>query len=816
MDTSLQDGLNSLKDFQLTNDVSSKSSKDFGEKIARQIDMQVSGVSNYFYLRNSRIRQNRAIANGKVNMVKFQDLLEMNGQVNYTNILWKSIMMGNTLISRLVGKWMGRNEKIHVKAVDAESLIARTNAVKEAEFVLHNKELLMQLEQASGLPMVGKDQFIPEDKDDIDLWKEEWQRLPEEISTEIHVNNVLAANGYSNGGVMKEKTLHDSAETGFVGTYTYLDNKGVVHVKWVKPENAIYSYTEYPDFRDTEMRGELISYKITEIRDMFPNMPEQELFELATTAKEYQLPDKLIWINQWNTSLVRPYDGWNIDFLRFEFKSYDKDTYLITETKKNKSTLIQKGVDTSIQIADNQQLVSKGKVNIYEGLYARVAKKMITWQVKKNMIRPLDPKQLGEAEFSYSFYMYQNSDMKNVAIPEKIEEPLDQMILTRLKMQQLVAKMRPTGSAVNEDALLEVTMGLGDSTDPMDVMKVYDQTGNIFYRGRDAEGNPIPVPITELQNSGFLGQMQGLIQLYQFHYQVLKDEVGEDPNLMQAAARPRVAEGNINTAIQQADDATDYMYDAYLHVMEETATKIACLTRLSVIGEADVYRTITKQQVLNKVYTIQVQELPDDQELANLQAMLNGALQMTPDFVMYIDPFKCMRMAKDNLKLGEAYFRSCQRKMLQSKMQTAAQQSQQNAEIQAAAAQQKSQGDLALEQTKGELDIQSKKVASDGLDKNAVINGIMQMYLEQQKTGQSLPTDVQPLAQAVLKNLIIPIVVQNQQEQQQIAQAMQQQQMAQQQAAQQQQMQSQQQSEGQEQPQENAQQEQQEPQQEAA
>ena len=35
--------------------------------------------------------------------------------------------------------------------------------------------------------------------------------------------------------------------------------------------------------------------------------------------------------------------------------------------------------------------------------------------------------------------------------------------------------------------------------------------------------NPIPIPITELANNGFLGQMQGLIQDYQFWYQTLKD-----------------------------------------------------------------------------------------------------------------------------------------------------------------------------------------------------------------------------------------------------------------------------------------------------
>ncbi len=49
-------------------------------------------------------------------------------------------------------------------------------------------------------------------------------------------------------------------------------------------------------------------------------------------------------------------------------------------------------------------------------------------------------------------------------------------------------------------------------------------TGDLYYRGKDAEGNPVPVPVTELANSGFLSQLQGLILLYDKHYSILKDE----------------------------------------------------------------------------------------------------------------------------------------------------------------------------------------------------------------------------------------------------------------------------------------------------
>ena len=89
-------------------------------------------------------------------------------------------------------------------------------------------------------------------------------------------------------------------------------------------------------------------------------------------------------------------------------------------------------------------------------------------------------------------------------------------------MQQVVARMRPTGAAIDESALQNIDYGLGDAGNKeIDYKKLYDQTGDIYYRGVDAEGNRVPIPIQELQNVGFLGQMDAL----------KKKEKGERPLL---------------------------------------------------------------------------------------------------------------------------------------------------------------------------------------------------------------------------------------------------------------------------------------------
>ena len=773
LDINASDAGQALKSFQLTTNVKSKSDFEYGRKVAQNIYATIYGNQTYFWIRNNRFRKNRQIANGKIDMSVFLDRLEMNGKANYVNINWKSIIIGNTIVGRLVSSWMSRNEKISVTAVDSNSAKKKKELADEAEFVFQNKDVLAQLQQESGIPIVPQDQFVAEDKDDLDLWKSEFNRLPEEILYSLGVNNVFQANGWDD--VLKERILHDSAEVGLVCTYTWMDDEGEIHVEWIRPENAIYSYSDFPDFRDTAYRGHVSSMKISEVRARFGKenggtLTEEQIFQLAQFAKEYQLTDKIKWMQDWNVAYLRPYDEWNIDLMNFEIRSLDSDVYTITKTKKNGSTIIRKG--KAEKLDENQEYVEEKKWNIYKGVYNPVTKTMLEWEIKKNMVRPQDPKEIGNAEFSYSFYMYKNYDQRNVAVPEKIEEPIEQMILSRLKIQQLVAKMVPAGAAIDVDAMQELDLGLGDSVKPLDVQKIWEQTGKLYYRGRDAEGNRIPVPITELANSGFAPQLNALIQLYQFHYQVLTQELGVDPNLMQQASQPRVAASNVETSRILANDATEYMYDAYMYVMEETAKKVACLLNTSVTHGAKKYRNLLKQDdVKDRNFTTRLKMLPTEIEVSKLEAMMNQAMASNPQLIMYIDPFKIIRIAKENAELGELYFRQGQKKFIKTEQDKAQQNSQQNAQIQQASLQAKSQGDAAL------LDKQTQ-----AKQREIILQGIFDLA----KANIPLPPALQQLSQELFQNIEMPLAMDNQQEQMAIQQMQQQQMQAAQQQAQQQ------------------------------
>jgi hypothetical protein len=612
---------------------------------------------------------------------------------------------------------------------------------------------------------------LPQDKDELDIWAKENNRLPEEIKYETGTNSILEQEGLFD--VVKEKILHDSAGVGLVGLYTWMDEKGQIHDEYVKPENCIYSYSEYPDFRDTTWRGRVIGRKISEIRKKYSvefggKMTEEELFQLAQTAKEYQVPDKLRWTGEWSYALLRPYDEWNIDCIEFAFKSLDSDGFNMKVTPSG--TLIM-DKSKKPKLPEYKEYIEDDGWNMYFGVYARDANKMLEWGLMKNQIKAQDIKEIGNVEFPFSFYMYQNNDMRNVAIPEKIEKPFEQMTLILLQMEKVIARYKPPGAKVNVNSVRELDLGLASLAKPLELERHYEQTGTYYYTDTDAEGNKIENPITEIANTAFRENAEGLIRMYQFWYQTLKDELGEDPNLPAQATQPRVTEGNVQTSIQQGDFATNDMYGAYLHVMEDAARKTACLMHDSISFGAKVYRHIIgEDEVQGRVFATKVKMLPNDREIAVLEQQINQAIAANKDLVIYLNTFKIMRIAKTDVKLAEEYFRLAMKRMLQSQMAQAQQNQEATFTAQNESVKTKGKEDRETENAKGDIDIKKVQIQED----SAVKVSLSAMFTSLLKDGNQIPASMQPVFNAWVENTMIPMVAQNEEQKSAIIQQYQQ------------------------------------------
>jgi hypothetical protein len=798
--TSVPDGVDALKKFQLTTEgIKDKSSRAYGLAISKYIAATTSfNSAGYYFNRNARFIKNRNYANGQLDIkAMFQDRFKFNSKQNYIALNWQALQIVNRIISGLVGRWMTRNEKVQVKAIDNLSQTQKQDQYNEIEYILENRRRIEELQEKSGVQLIPENDFLPADKEELNLWQAQFQRLSEEILYELGCNDVLTSNGVFD--VIKEKMLHDIAETGFCGTYTWMDSEGVIHVRRVKPENAIYSWSEYDDFRDSSWLGEAPTIKISEIRREYgkefnPDNPfaltEKEIWDkVVPQAKEYQYQSNIGWNDIYINAFLRPYDEWNVRSIQYELRTVDSEPYTVTKTRTN-STYTQKGLPVTKtgkakeKPSENQNIIGDSNWNIYRGVYLPDCDILIKWSLKDNMIRSQDPKEIGNSEFSYSYYMFQNYMMRNLAIPQKIEAAVDGMILALLKMQQIMARLVPSGWAIDETALQNIDYGVGDANEPIDHAKVYFQTGLLYYRGLDADGTTrIPPPIQEIANNGFVGQMQGLIANYQFNYQTLKDELGEDPNLITAALQPRVTAGNVEASQESSAYATDYNYRAYAECIKMTSRKISCLLKDSVTyGSAAYQKLVKKEDVDRRQFSTDIRFLPTQQDLARFDAMMNQTIAANPELLSFLDPFQLLRVAKEDVKLAELMFRQAQKKLILFQRQSAMENQQQTIEGQIKSAQMAEEEKRATEQLKIDGDIKKTQITGEAQNRTSVIN-MVTAWLTPNADGTigKVPPEYQPLVNAVVQNIMVGAVAATEEQKQQIVAQMQQAQMEQEQ-----------------------------------
>jgi hypothetical protein len=499
-----------ILNFHLGNS-SLKREKEEGLKISRFL--QKAYNSGYFSTRNKKFEKNRKFSRGKQPMAEFLDLLNVDGKEAFVNLDMKAPAIAPKFMQVIIGGFMKREEKVKASAVDPVSTERKVYDKEEAEFRMKYGKEVESMEQEVGVRLMPKGQYTPENYEELELYFGLEYQLPEEVLFEKGCDYVFHENGWP---VIKRKLLEDIAETGIGATKVSTGVNGKIDVRRVVPENSFYGFSQYDDFRDVSFIGEVLSMKIIDIRNNYPNLPEDKLFLLAKNAKQYNQSVK--WDDRFRYSIDRPYDDWTVDVLDYEIKTIDSMVYQAKTNKYGNLIAVDKK-DKAYQVnGDNKEAISKDMYVIYRGVYVLNTDVMLEWGPAKNMIKPSTIKEMSDAFFSYSVYMHENLDLENMAIPERMETSIRQMTLAHLKIQQLIAKLRPSGLIIDIDSLSDINIGQAKALTPLELQAVYDQTGNIYYKRRTEDGDQMNgVPIQEAPNSGSVSQIQQLIMVYN-HY----------------------------------------------------------------------------------------------------------------------------------------------------------------------------------------------------------------------------------------------------------------------------------------------------------
>ena len=672
----------------------SKLKRDTDEGLKISKFLQKAYNSGYFSRRNKKFEKNRKFARGKQPMQEFLDLLNVDGKEAFVNLDMKAPAIAPKFMQVIIGGFMKRDEKVRATAIDPISVERKKYDRDEAEFRMNFGDEVRGIEEQVGIKLMAEGEFTPEDYDELELYFGLEYQLPEEILFEKGCDYVFYENGWS---VIKRKLLEDVSETGLGATKVSTGPDGKINIRRVVPENSFYGFSNYDDFRDVSFIGEVLSMKLVDIRNQYPNFPEEKIWKLATQSKQYTQTVK--WDDRFRYSIDRPYDDWTVDVLDYEIKTIDTMMYQ-AKTNKYGNVIVEKKDKAPQRLGDNKELITKDMYVIYRGVYVLNTDTMLEWGVAKNMIKPSTTKGIADAYFSYSVYMHENLDLENMAIPERMETSIRQMTLAHLKIQQLIAKLRPSGLIIDIDSLSDINIGQAKALSPLELQAVYDQTGTIYYRRRTEDGDQTNgLPIQEAPNSGSVSQIQQLILVYNHYLERLRDEIGVNEYREGSGVNPKLGLGVQQAQIQASNNATDFIYDAYLSLYQQTAFKISLLLYDSVsYGGRQYSEYLSPEKVKGKQFDVKIEVMPDERERQFLEGMIQTAL--SAGMVEFEDAFR-VRSIK-NVKLAEMYLSKAKKNKQKEEMKKAQMNSEMNAQAQQQSIAAKAQADAQLQQSEAQ------------------------------------------------------------------------------------------------------------------
>ena len=675
------------------------------------------------YHRDRKIRysRNRAYAEGSQDIGKYKDLLDVQGDTAYLNIDFTPVSIIPKFVDVIVNGMVNQEYDIKAKSIDPIAAEERLNKKKQMYADMITKDFVEGLEDQTGIPLAPKG-FVAKSSEEIDMFMAINYKQNVEIALEKAIEYTLDINDYDE---VKRLMIRDLVVLGLCSSKIELSPSRGVTIRHVDPANLITSYSSKPDFKNVRHAGEIYSMTIADLKQQAGDQFSEDDYQKI--AKEYAgknnnpmtYGDRAYYDNGNETY---DYDKFSVNVLDAEFITSHSLNYEKKENKfggfsVNKKASNYKAPKNSKTKREN--IGSSVKV-VYTGKYIINTDYIFNYGMMENM--PRSKSNLSETNLSYIIYQPNLYKMKSKSLVDRMIPFADQIQLAHLKIQHVLAKARPKGAAFEIGSLENVSKGDGGTFTPLELQEIYDQTGNIYYRRIDDEGNMTgAVPISELENG--IGRDFGtLINVYNHNLQMIRDVTGINEARDASQPSSEALVGVQKLALLASNNATRDINDAYLNVTKRTSQCISMRMQdlLNYKGLHNMYSNVIGDTAMHSIdmmkkmsiheFGITLEVAPSEEERQmmeqNIQVSLAQKELRLEDAIM-IRSIRNIKMANQMLILRRTKYQEEQQAQARQASEQNAMMQQQSAQQAAQLRQQEMQAEVQMEQAR----IQAKNQA---------------------------------------------------------------------------------------------------------
>jgi hypothetical protein len=680
-----------------------------------------------FYDQWGEYHRLRLYARGEQPVQKYKDELAINGDMSMLNLDWTPIPIIPKFVDIVVNGMNDRLFKIKAEAQDVMSAEKKSLFQDMIEADMVAKEFLELTKEEYGIDAYNVNpEELPENDEELSLYMQMKYKPSIEIAEEIAIDTVLKMNDYLE---LKRLFDYDMTTLGVgVMRHTFLINDGV-KIDYVDPANWIHSYTEKPDFSDCYYFGEVKQVHYTELLKINPNLTKEELEEIKNASSA--------WYDYF--PIIRQYqdDAFLNEVVTLLYFNYKTDMRFVWKKKlleNGGERVIRKDGNFNPPVEEGMMFerVEAVRDAWYEGILVGGTNILVKWELMKNMVRPKSATQKALPNYvAYAPRMYKGNIESLV---RRMIPFADQIQLTHLKLQQVMARVVPDGVFIDADGINEVDLGTGAAYNPEDALKLYFQTGSVIGRSytQDGEFNNGRVPIQELSSNSGQSKMAALINVYNYNLNMIRDVTGINEARDASTPSPDALVGVQKLAALNSNTATRHILTAGLNVTKRMAECIS-IRIADILEYADFAEDFAMQigkynvAILEDIkdlylhnFGIFIELAPDEEEKQRLEANIQIALQQqTIDLEDAID----IRMVS-NIKLANELLKMKRKKRIEQQqkqkemefrmqMQSNIQSQQAAAESKAQLVQMEAQAKIQLRQAEMQFAVQQLQAEAD-------------------------------------------------------------------------------------------------------
>lgn len=660
-----------------------KSQDTYGLKYAQAIWGEYTNNAVAVDRRRNRLINNRKYAEGLESIDKYKNRLDIDGDTSYLNLDFSPVNRIATLVDNMVGMLMNQDYKIQCDPIDSESKTKYDNYRKQVYANLRLKQIAPRIEEKTGIPLIPTGQYVPEDNDEAEIhlklnYKMDAAIAMEEALTFVADNNVF--------GETRRKILRDLIVINTAALERYYDsNYNIIH-EYVDPIDLITPYSKTEDYKNIAYYGIRKQYQIFEIAEMNPEFTEQQLFDIAKNYAGQN--NNSFWNDSWgqsyegyyaNDGAIRPYNNFNITVLKFQFLTtntdkrvkkknskggyyYDKagSNYSI-EVSPEKINVIDKGDEW--QVVGESLFVSKAEVNTiedakvyfskikterrkskievnevtakykYEGYYIPCTDYVWNYKMVENIERErVNGSYTPETELGISIITPNMYDMENKSLVERLIPMEDGMNIANLKVQQSLIKAVPPGIKFDIEGTDGIILENGKEATPLQLLRVYQQTGSIPFSSKGKDGAPINSAVIERLQNGVGNELNAFMLVINHYQQMMNDVIGFNSAVDGSSPNSNALVGVQKMAASATYNALRPLLNASNELIIRSTRRIALMIQDSMRYNTEAFTMAIGEQATNTLkygrklafnqFAIMIRMLPDAEEQMELTNLL--------------------------------------------------------------------------------------------------------------------------------------------------------------------------------------------------